>query len=332
MKLVSILPIVLAVSSTAAAAQRPQSGNSFAVASLQPEAAEQRLAEAFRLEREGKASLAIAQLTSLLDSKSLGLAGIGKAWDLLGLAFEDQGAFSASRHAFEQSIQAYQGLPNTSDYAMALDDFGELYVLTGHLDLAVRMMERALHVYEAVEDHAGVARASSFLAGALFSQKKIREGTKNLNRALKELHLANEHDDDDLATLSSLQGWLAQRQGDVPASVSNYQQSLDLLRKNHGEESTFTGWAYVLLGQARSDTGDLSRSLTEMDKGRAILGRTLNNQDPRLLAAELAYARVLDRAGRRSDAVSIRSNAEGQWKTFQNTQCIHCTISAKAFR
>jgi len=293
---------------------------------------EQRLTEAYRLEREGKASLAITQLTALLDSKSLDRAGIGKAWNLLGLAFEDQGAFRESRHAFEQSIQAYEGLSHARDLAMALDDFGELYALTGQFDLAVRMMERALHLYESVEDHAGVARASSYLAGALFSQKKIREGKKNLTRALKELRLTNEHSYDDLAALASLQGWLAQREGDIQASVSNYQQSLDLLRMNHGEESTFTGWAYLLLGQVRALTGDLSRSLTEMDKGRAILGRTLNNRDPRFLSAELAYARVLDQAGRRSEAASIRTNAESQWKTLQNTQCLACTVSAKAFR
>src|SRR5689334_11237610 len=263
MKPISILPIVLAVSFVAATGQQPQSGNSFEVASIQPGAPEQRLAEAYRLEREGKASLAIAKLTSLLDAKSLDPTGIGKAWDLLGLAFEDQGDFSAARHAFEQSIRAYERLPNASDYAMALDDFGELHVLTGQLDLAVRMMEKALHLYETAEDHAGIVRASSYLAGALFSQKKIREGKKNLNRALKELQMANQNDDDDLATLASLQAWLAQREGNIRASVSNYQQSLDLLRKNHGEESTFTGWAYVLLGKVRADTEDLSAALAE---------------------------------------------------------------------
>lgn len=293
---------------------------------------EQRLTEAYRLEKEGKASPAITQLTALLDSKSLDQAGMGRAWNILGLAYEDQGALSESRHAFEQSLQAYEGLSNAGDLAMALDDFGELYALTGQFDLAVRMMERALHLYESVEDHAGVARASSYLAGALFGQKKIREGKENLTRALKESRLTDEHSYDDLAALASLQGWLAQREGDIQASVSNYQQSLDLLRKNHGEESMVIGWAYALLGQARAETGDLSRSLTEMDKGRVILGSTLNNQDPRVLATELAYARVLDRYGRRSEAASIRANAESQWKTRQNTQCLACTVSAKAFR
>lgn len=294
---------------------------------------EQRLTEAYRLEREGKAAPAVTQLKSLLDSKSLDAAGIGKAWNVLGLAFEDQGDLSASRRAFEQSLRAYEGAPyDTTDYAMALDDFGELYVATGQFDLAVRMMEKARHLYEAAQDHAGVARASSDLAGALFSQKKIRGGRKNLDRALKESRLTNELDDDDLATLASLQGWLAQFEGDKPTAVSKYQQSLDLLRKYHGEEYAPTGWGYVILGQAHAETGDLSRSLPEMTEGLAILSRTLNRQDPRYLLAEIAYSQVLDRDGKRNEAASIRTNAERQLRTVRNRQCIDCTVSAMAFR
>lgn len=294
---------------------------------------EQRLTEAYTLEREGKAAMAITQLQSLLDSNSLPPAGVGKAWDVLGLSYEDQGDFRDSTRAFEQSIQAYESVPNHSaDYATALDDFGNLYVTTGQLDLAIRMMERAQRLQQANEDHAGVARSSSDLAGALFSQKKLREGRKYLDRALKESRLTSELDDDDLATLASLQGWLTQLTGDLPTSVSKYQQSLDLLRKYHGEEHASTGWGYVLLGKVRAENGDLSGSLTEMVKGLSILGRTLNSQDPRLLSAEIAYSRVLDMAGKLSEARNLRTKAERQLNSFRNGNCVDCTVSAKAFR
>lgn len=293
----------------------------------------QKLTEAYRLEREGKAAPAIVQLESLLDSKSLDPADTGRAWDVLGLAFEDRGDFSASRRAFEQSLQVYEGLPNdTTDYAMALDDFGGLYVATGQPGLAVRMTERALHLYEAAQEHAGTARASSCLAGAMFSQKKIRQGRQYLDRAVKESQLTDSLGQDDLATLASLQGWLAQSNGDLPTSVSKFQQSLDILRNYHGEEHASTGWGYVLLGQVHAQSGDLSGSLAEMAKGLAILGRTLNDQDPRYLSAEIAYSHVLDMAGMRSEAQSVRANAEAQMRSFSNSQCINCTVSAKAFR
>lgn len=296
-------------------------------------ATEQRLTEAFRLEKEGKPAAAITELQSLLDSKSLDAAGIGKAWDILGLAFEDQGNFSASRHAYEQSIHAYEGLPDKPiHYAMTLDDFGELYVATGQFDLAVRMMEKARHLYEAANYHAGVARSSGDLAGAFLSQKKIHEARKNLDRALKEVPLSHDLDDDDLAAIASLQGWLAQCDGDLFGSVSKYQKSLDLLTKYHGEDHVSTGWSYVLLGDVRAETGDLTRSLTEMNRGLAILSRRLNSQDPRYLSAQISYSRVLDKAGRHAEAATIKANAEHQLQAFYSNQCVGCTISAKAYR
>jgi hypothetical protein len=58
---------------------------------------------------------------------------------------------------------------------MALDDFGGLYVATGQLDAADKMRTRALGIYENLQDHAGIARASCNLAALAF--------TPNLKRA-----------------------------------------------------------------------------------------------------------------------------------------------------
>jgi tetratricopeptide (TPR) repeat protein len=246
--------------------------------------AQQRLIQAFTLQREARPAQAIVELQALLDSKSLDAAGIGKAWNILGLAFEDQGNFLASQHAYEQSIHTFEGLPNyIRDYAMALDGLGGLYVATGQLDLATRLRVKALHLYEKVNDHAGIARGSSDLAGIAFNQNKVNQGRRYLEQALKEAQLANDLDEDDLAALASMRGWLAQFDGDVETAVSSYQQSLDLWRSRHGEEHPFTGWGYALLGKAHAEMGTLTTALTEMQQGLAILGRTLNHQDLRYL-------------------------------------------------
>jgi len=293
----------------------------------------QKLTEAYKLEREGKYAAAISLIRPLLDSGPLDPSSTGKAWDVLGMALKDQGNFDESRRAFEQSLQSYEASSNvTTDHATALDDFGELYVLTGQLPLAERMMERALHLYESAQDHAGVTRGSNYLAGVLLSQNKVREGRKILDHAVKESRRADELGDDDLATLASLQGWLAKLDGDLPTSILKYQRSLELLRRYYGEEHASTGWAYVLLGKARAESGDLSKSLAEMNAGLAILGHTLNHRDPRFLTAEIAYSRVLESAGKSSEARSLRSEAEGEMKTFDRDQCVDCTVSAKAFR
>ncbi|WP_157467796.1 tetratricopeptide repeat protein [Edaphobacter aggregans] len=294
---------------------------------------DQRLAHAYALEREGKPAQAIVELHALLDEKSLDTQAVGKAWNVLGLAYEDQGDYLDSQHAYERSIRTLEGLSNNiEDYAMALDDFGGLYLEAGQLELAVRLRQKAFSLYEKISDHAGMTRASRNLAGIAFSRQKTTEGRRYLERAVTEAQLANDLDSDDLAAIASMQGWLAQLDGHREMSVSRYKQSLDLLLKRHGEEHPFVGWGYMLLGRAHADVGELTTALAEMSQGRAILGRTLDSQNPKYLTAEIAYSHVLDATGAHLEAARIRTNAERGLKEGFSHRCNNCTISAAAFQ
>jgi tetratricopeptide (TPR) repeat protein len=292
----------------------------------------QRLTQAYFLEKEGKPTPAISELQELLDSKSLDTVSTGKAWNILGLAYDDQGDFPLAQHAFEESLHILENLPgNTQDYAMALDDFGGLYVSTRQFKVADKLRTKALGLYEKVGDHGGIARASSDLAGTAFSQKNAERGSKYLERAVKEARFANDLGDDDRAAIASLQGWQAQIDGDFTMSAVRYQQSLDLLRKRHGEEHPFTGWGYLLLGEAHAEAGQLTTALGEMRQGIAILDRTLNRKNPRCLVAEIAYSRVLDATGFHSEAAQIKAAAEPLLKDIFRRQCAGCTVSATTF-
>jgi tetratricopeptide (TPR) repeat protein len=292
----------------------------------------QRLTQAYSLEKEGKPTPAISELQELLDSKSLDTVSTGKAWNILGLAYDDQGNFPFAQHAFEESLHILENLPdNIQDYAMALEDFGGLYVVTGQFEVADKLRTRALGLYEKVGDHGGIARASSDLAGTSFSQKKVRRGSKYLERAVKEARLANDLGDDDRAAIASMQGWQAQLDGDFTMSVVRYGQALDLLTKRHGEEHPYTGWGYLLLGDAHAEAGQLTTALEEMRQGIAILDRTLSRQNPRYLVAEIAYSRVLDATGSHAEAAQIKAAAEPLLKDIYRRQCIGCTVSAAAF-
>jgi tetratricopeptide (TPR) repeat protein len=296
-------------------------------------APEQRLVHAYALEREGQPAQAIVELHALLDAESLNAPATGKAWNILGLAYEDQGNYADSQHAYERSIRTFEGLPNNvGDYAMALDDFGGLYVSTGQLELAVRLRQKALGLYEKIGDHAGMTRASSNLAGIAFSRQKTKDGRRYLERAIKEAQVANDLDNDDLAGIASMQGWLAQLDGNLPVSASRYRQSLDLLIKRHGEEHPFVGWGYMLLGKAHADAGASAMALGEMKRGLAILGRTLNSQNPKYLTAEIAYSHVLDATGAHMEAAQIKARAEQQLEEESSRKCAACTISVTAFQ
>jgi len=291
-----------------------------------------RLTAAFAQVKEGKPSRAVVELRALLNSNSLDALGSGKAWNILGLAYEDLREFALSQHAYEESLRILEGLPdNIQDYAMALNDFGALYVATGQFEVAEKLRTKALGLYEKVEDHGGIARSSGDLAGIAFSQKKVAMGSKYLERAVKEARLANDLDDDDRIAIASLQGWKAQLDGDFAMSAVRYRQALDLSRRFHGEEHPFTGWDYLLLGTAHAEAGQLTTALEEMRRGVAVLDRTLNHENPRYLVAELAYSRVLDATGSHAEAARIKATAESLLKDANRKQCAGCTISAAAF-
>ncbi len=291
-----------------------------------------RLTAAFALVKEGKPSPAIVELRALLDSNSLDTLGSGKAWNILGLAYEDLGEFAISQHAYEESLRILEGLPdNIKDYAMALNDFGALYVATSQFEIAEKLRTKALGLYEKVEDHGGIARSSGDLAGTAFSQQKVARGSKYLERAVKEARLANNLDDDDRMAIASLQGWKAQLDGDFAMSAVRYRQALDLSRRFHGEEHPFTGWDYLLLGAAHAEADQLTTALEEMRHGVAVLERTLSNENPRYLVAEIAYSRVLDATGSHAEAARIKSRAEPLLKDIYQRQCAGCTVSAAAF-
>jgi tetratricopeptide (TPR) repeat protein len=294
-------------------------------------AAEQ-LAQASVLEKEGKPTSAIPILRSLLHSKSLDAPSTGKALNILGLAYQDQGEFSLSRHAYENSFQILESLPDdVADYAMALDDFGGLYLELGQIEDAKRMKAKALSLYEKLDEHAGIARVACDLAAIEFNQKKVKSGSNFLKRAMKEANATYDLDDDDRATIASLQGWEAFLQDDFATGVTRYRQALALWRSRHGEEHPYTGWGYLLLGDAEARAGQLATAVGEMRQSIAILDRTLGRQNPRYLLAEIAYSHVLDATGSHLEAAQIKAAVEPLLNDIYRRQCARCTISAAAF-
>ena len=292
----------------------------------------QRLTEAMLLEKAGKPAPAITAAQGLLDSQHLDALSAGKAWHIQGLAYADQGEFTLSQHAYEESLHVLESLPdNVQDYATVLYDFGGLYLSAGQFETADEMKTKALDLYEKIDDHAGIVRASAALATIAFRQKRVTEGYKFLKRAENESRAAKGLDGDDRATIASLQGWLAQSYGDYTVSTARYRQALDLWRKLHGEDHPYTGWGHLLLGEADAAAGELTDAQIEIKRSIAILDRTLGRQNPRYLSAEMAYARVLDMAGDQLEAAQIRAATEPLVRAWYHGQCVGCILNAEVF-
>ncbi len=69
-----------------------------------------------------------------------------------------------------------------------------------------------------------------------------------------------------------------------------------------------------------------------MQTGLHILDHALGQKNPKYFAAELAYAKVLDRCGLHAEAAQMRAAGEKGSKDYYGGQCAGCTINAAAFR
>ena len=293
----------------------------------------QSLVRARALEREGRPQDAITLAHSLLDQSSLPEFDAATAWNILGLAYEDEEDFDAARHAYEQAIPLLENRPaHAVDYADVLSNLGDLYRDMGQFASATRLRARALHIYEEREVHAAIAVACGNLAGIELSQAHVRKAGKYLSRARAEMKAAPSLDLDDRATIDSMVGWKAELDGDPSTALSSYQSALGIWTTLHGEDHPYSGWAHMLVGKAYQDTGDLQRAQDQMLKGLAILKRTTGPETLRFSTAQLMYSHLLDQTGEHSQALALKQTAQGEINRLNAERCVQCTVSVRAYQ
>lgn len=294
----------------------------------------EQLAQASSSLREDNSEQAIAIARSLIDKNSLTKTDLAKTWNVLGLAYAQQENLTAARHAYEEAIQLLRSNgTDASNYAEALSNFGDLYRNIGQFATATTLQIKALHLYEGIGDHVGIARTCSDLAGIELSQKHNRNGKKYLERSSSELNsLSHWNNDDDRAIIYELRGWSAELDGNAWAALSEYQHALRLRENLHGDNNSNSGWGHVLLGKVYSELGDTENAKDHFGRGLLILREAYGAQSIQYLRVEIAYSRFLDQIGAHAEAAQLRSMAQDKIRQQHQDQCADCLISADAFR
>lgn len=150
------------------------------------------------------------------------------------------------------------------------------------LEDATSVALKALHLFQRVNNRAGIARSSVRLANLCLARKNLRKSESYLTIATKEAAGALGLDDDFYAGLASTQACHDALKGDSMGAVSGYQRALDIWKDTHGEEHMVTGWGYILLGNASARAGNKQVALEDMHKGLEILNRTLGPHNPNI--------------------------------------------------
>ncbi len=292
---------------------------------------QQRFRAAIELCTEGHFEEATEVARLVLDSAQLTQTDRGKAYIILGSALQHQGKFQEAMTAYENAIQILKGRDESvADYASALSLLGSLLRDMRQFDAAAQMELHALQVDRQIDNHEGIAVDCASLADLELGLKHTRKAQAWLDKAMKESQLAPALDDAFYAFITSSQAWLAQLRGHERAAVDGYAKEIGYLTHSYGDENPQVGWAYMLLGKAHLNEGNVSDALINMRKGRAILGETVGTNNPRFLLAQVEYAQALESYGLRAEAIQIRSDAETKLKAFYQEQCVDCRITAMA--
>ena len=293
----------------------------------------QQLRGAFSLEQQGKFDEAIASANRAIESGELSEVERGRACIMLGVSYHQIGKFNEAQSAFERSVRIFKNdHDHLSDFAAALNNFGGLYIDVGQFAVAVVMWKKALHLRQQTGDHAASARSLMALAGLSLAQRRTKKAKDYLKRASEEMSLASDLVDDDFTFLFENQAWLALAEGHASVAVVDFQRALELCQRTRGHDHWLTGWEHVLRGEAYFQSGDLENAIADMREGLAILDRALSHENPKYLAAEIAFSRILDRDGAHAEAEQLRASARQVSKDFYGGQCVGCTINAVGFR
>lgn len=291
------------------------------------------LHDALVLENRGDFENAAKAAKAAIDSRQLSNTELGRGYIILAVAYQGAGDLTDAQITFEDALRVLEhDREHPGDYASALANYAGFYSELGQLDVAAPMWRKALDLRRGIGDHTATALSLIRLAELALARNRVREGQQYLQEASDEAKAAPDLLDDDKALFFETRGWLAMAEHHAPAAITAYAQALELIERSRGGQHWLAGWARMLLGRAYAKSGNFESALANMEDGLTILDHAIGRKNPKYIAAELAYSRVLDQVGLRAEAWQMREAANKASKDYYGSQCAACTMNVAAFR
>jgi tetratricopeptide (TPR) repeat protein len=291
----------------------------------------QSLQEAYSLQQQGQYDKVIEILPSLVESSHITPLQRGQAFTVLAFAFEMEGIYNKASDSYEQALRILEkDDAYASDYAIALENFANLYKDVGQRESALNIQKKALALFQKLNDVDGMARSSVSLANLEIQRKKLREGAKYLSMSRIFAAQSPGMDPDYYADFNSTRARFDELSGDTNAALSEYQKALDTWKIKHGPEHMITGWGYMLLGSAEDRAGQEQNALKDMREGMTVLRSALGANSPKYLLAEVAYSRALIRAGETEEGNALLKQANEELTALLRDQCLNCRVDISA--
>lgn len=253
------------------------------------------------------------------------------AWNILGSAYQDLDRYDKARHCYEQAINLLgKEKSATGDYASVLDNLGSVEMAVGHVHEAENIRKKVQSIYAAVGDHTGLARVSTNLAVMAYLRNDRKAASRYLATALAESRMASGLDDDDIAGLRSVEGWLLLKQKNAAAALPSFQDAMELWTRRHGARSHQVGWALCMRAEVYIAMGDLTRSSSDLEQALSIFAVSPGKDSALYWSTALTLARNMRREGNASQAAPLEVQARSALDDLRGQRCTGCSVSVQA--
>jgi tetratricopeptide (TPR) repeat protein len=300
------------------------------------ETAEQlQLVQAQKLNNHGEFAAVIRILGPLVHSTSGALDDVtrGRAWNLLGPAYEALGEYEAARHCYEMAIQLLQTDPASSSvYASALTHLASFQIYMGQPQAVETLLRKAKGLCVRADDHEGLAEVATILATLALYRKNTHAARGLLKEAFREAEQAKDLNDSDRAEMYSVKGVLAARDRDFVGAVLDYQQSIDFTIRACGPKCDLVALQYMLQADVYRELGEYGKAKNDITAALLLLEQTVGRNNLIYVATELTYARLLRATGAKAEGARKETEAKTLLQTIYRQQGNGCSISAATFR
>ncbi|MBV8140309.1 MAG: tetratricopeptide repeat protein [Deltaproteobacteria bacterium] len=290
-------------------------------------------AQGLSLIQKGQSASAIETLRPLADLESQTSTDRARIQTMLGFAYKQSGQFALARQYFEKALA---NLGNSAaldpDRATTLDYFASLETDAGNISSAENLFLQALKIDKRLMEHERLTDLYIHLAGLEIEKRRFKEAKRYLNLALSEQQQTGQSQTELLAELYVTKGWLANASKHYHEAVDDYTQALAACQRSYGDNHPVVGWSYLLLGKAQGESGDLNDAFDAMGKGLSILKNSVGIHDVKYLIGEIAYSKLLDRAGKHEEAQRLSAEAEDSLPLAFKARCRDCSTSAWSLR
>lgn len=322
MKLVSTLILIIAATQSAHAAAAPDDERDS-------------IHRAYVLQVHGDIAGAIEILAPIAASPSPGLPDQQKgiAWNLLGSDYQITDNFARAQYCYEKAIAILRRNPlSQAELASAIDNLGSLEQSLGHPVDSEHLRKRAWKIYAALGNHAGLARVSTNLA-VIAAQRDDRSAVRSyLAQAAQESRLAGDLDDDQIASMIDVRGWLALKEGKPQSALSLFNDAIAHWTRRHGSSSCEVAMGLVLRAQAYENGGNFIDASTDLQQAENIFATKLGENSTLYWNTVLHQAILLKHEGHEREARPLEKSATSALNSIGRKACVNCTITSEAFR